>query len=241
MPPWRGSGSSTIDLYYQHRVDPKVPIEETVGAMARARRRGQGPPPRALRGGAGDDPPRPRGAPDRRARDRVLAVDARASRTRSCRPCASSGIGFVAYSPLGRGFLTGRFRRPEDLAADDSRRNHPRFQGENFDAQPRRWSIGSARSPPRRASSPGSSRSPGCCTAATTSSRSPAPRAATTSSRTWPRAEIELGAEDLARLDEAAPRGVRGGRSLPGHVLDRPLTAAPFRAMTGNRLPTKQE
>ena len=126
-------GVDVIDLYYQHRVDPKVPIEDTVGAMARAGAGGEGALPRPVRSGAGDHPPRPCG------------------RTRSprCRPsirCGAAtpedevlptvrelGIGFVAYSPLGRGFLTGQFQSPDDFAEDDFRRNHPRFQGENFE------------------------------------------------------------------------------------------------------------
>ena len=70
-------GTDHVDLYYQHRVDPNVPIEETVGAMAELVAGGQGPPPRAQRGGARDDPARARRAPDHRGADRVLAVDAR--------------------------------------------------------------------------------------------------------------------------------------------------------------------
>ena len=70
-------GTDHVDLYYQHRVDPSVPIEETVGAMARAGQRGQGPPPRAQRGRPGDDPSRPRRASDHRGPDRVLALDPR--------------------------------------------------------------------------------------------------------------------------------------------------------------------
>ena len=112
-------GVDHIDLYYQHRVDQTVPIEETVGAMAELVAAGQGPPPRAVRGLAADDPPRARRAPDHRAADRVLAVDARPRGRRSCRRVRELGIGFVAYSPLGRGFLTGRFRSPDDF--DDGR------------------------------------------------------------------------------------------------------------------------
>ena len=92
-------GVDRIDLYYQHRVDRKVPIEETVGAMARAGARGQGPLPRAVGGGGRDDPARARDAPDLGAADRILAVDARSSRRRSCRPCASWGS---ASSPTAR-------------------------------------------------------------------------------------------------------------------------------------------
>ena len=81
-----------------------------------------------------DDPPRPRRAPDHGGADRVLAVDARPGGRGAARPAASSGIGFVPYSPLGRGFLSGRFTSPDELDEGDFRRNGPRFTGENLDA-----------------------------------------------------------------------------------------------------------
>jgi aryl-alcohol dehydrogenase-like predicted oxidoreductase len=120
-----------IDLYYQHRVDRTVPIEETVGAMAELVREGK---VRHL--GLSE------AAPDtiRRAQ-RVHPITAvqteyslwtRDPEEEVLNACRELGIGFVAYSPLGRGFLSGRWRKPEDLAADDFRRNHPRFQGDNF-------------------------------------------------------------------------------------------------------------
>ena len=109
-------GVDHIDLYYQHRVDPQRADRGDRRRDGRAGARGQGALPRPVRGGARDDPPRARGAPDHRAADRVLALDAATPRTRSCRRCRELGIGFVAYSPLGRGFLTGRFKRLEDLA-----------------------------------------------------------------------------------------------------------------------------
>jgi aryl-alcohol dehydrogenase-like predicted oxidoreductase len=124
-------GIDVIDLYYQHRVDPKVPIEETVGAMAELVRAGK---------------------------VRHLGLSEASAQTirRACKvhPIAALqtefslwtrdpedeilpttrelGIAFVAYSPLGRGFLTGQIKRFEDFAPDDYRRNSPRFQGENF-------------------------------------------------------------------------------------------------------------
>ena len=124
-------GVDTIDLYYQHRVDPSVPIEETVGAMAGLVRDGK---VRYL--GLSEASP----ATVRRAHQvhpisalqteySLWSRDPEADILPTCREL---GIGFVAYSPLGRGFLTGRFRRVEDLPADDWRRNNPRFQGENF-------------------------------------------------------------------------------------------------------------
>jgi aryl-alcohol dehydrogenase-like predicted oxidoreductase len=124
-------GIETIDLYYQHRVDPKTPIEETVGAMARLVEEGK---VRFL--GLSEAAP----ATIERAH-RVHPITALQTEyslwTRDPEPevlptCRKLGIAFVAYSPLGRGFLTGAYKSPDDFDADDTRRNHPRFQGENF-------------------------------------------------------------------------------------------------------------
>jgi len=120
-----------IDLYYQHRVDRSIPIEETVGAMAELVRAGK---VRYL--GLSEAS----AATIRRAHQvhRITALQSEYSLwTRDPEDevlptCRELGIGFVAYSPMGRGFLTGRFKKPEDLPSDDFRRNHPRFQGENF-------------------------------------------------------------------------------------------------------------
>jgi len=127
----RRLGVATIDLYYQHRVDPQVPIEDTVGAMADLVRAGK-------------------------VRYLGLSEASAATLERACRvhpitalqteyslwsrdpeagllaACRRLGVGFVPYSPLGRGFLSGALRTPEDLAADDYRRSSPRFQGANF-------------------------------------------------------------------------------------------------------------
>ena len=124
-------GIDTIDLYYQHRVDPKVPIEETIGAMAALVTEGK---VRFL--GMSEAGP----ATIRRAHavHPIAALQTEYSLwTRDPEEailptCRELGIGFVAYSPLGRGFLTGRFQSPVDLPADDWRHNNPRFQGENF-------------------------------------------------------------------------------------------------------------
>ena len=127
----RRLGVDHIDLYYQHRVDQTVPIEETVGAMAELVEQGKVRYLGLSEASPRDDPARARRAPDLRAADGVLAVVAR-RRGRDPPHVRELGIGFVAYSPLGRGFLSGRFRSPEDFAEDDFRRHHPRFQGENF-------------------------------------------------------------------------------------------------------------
>jgi aryl-alcohol dehydrogenase-like predicted oxidoreductase len=125
-------GVDTIDLYYQHRVDPNTPIEETVGAMAELVAAGK---VRHL-GLSEAAPPTIRRA---HATHPIAAVQTEYSLwTRDPEDgvldtCRALGIAFVAYSPLGRGFLTGRFRSIDDLAADDWRRNNPRFQGANFE------------------------------------------------------------------------------------------------------------
>lgn len=124
-------GIETIDLYYQHRVDSKTPIEETVGAMARLVEEGK---VRYL--GLSEASP----ATLERAH-RIHPITALQTEyslwTRDPEPevlptCRRLGIAFVAYSPLGRGFLTGAFKNPDDVAPDDYRRQTPRFQGENF-------------------------------------------------------------------------------------------------------------
>ena len=127
----RRLGVDHIDLYYQHRVDPSTPIEETVNTMAQLVKEGKvrhlglsEASPTTLRRAAKVHPIAALQTEyslwSRDPEDEILAT------------CRELGIGFVAYSPLGRGFLTGQFRRFEDLPADDYRRNTPRFQGENF-------------------------------------------------------------------------------------------------------------
>jgi len=126
-------GVDTIDLYYQHRVDAAVPIEDTVGAMSELVAAGK---VRYL--GLSEAGPET----IRRAH-RVHPITAlqteyslwtRDPETEILPACKALGIGFVAYSPLGRGFLTGRFRSIDDLEPGDWRRNNPRFQGDNLQA-----------------------------------------------------------------------------------------------------------
>jgi aryl-alcohol dehydrogenase-like predicted oxidoreductase len=124
-------GVEVIDLYYQHRVDPETPIEETVGAMAQLVKEGKvrhlglsEAGAQTLRRACAVHPIAALQSEyslwSRDPEDEILAT------------CRELGIGFVAYSPLGRGFLTGQITRFEDLAADDYRRFSPRFQGDNF-------------------------------------------------------------------------------------------------------------
>lgn len=125
-------GVDHIDLYYQHRVDRDTPIEETVGAMAELVSAGK---VRYL--GLSEAAP----ATVRRAckvhpiaaLQTEYSLWSRDPEQELLATCRELGVGFVAYSPLGRGFLTGRFKTFEDLPEDDYRRRHPRFQGENFD------------------------------------------------------------------------------------------------------------
>jgi len=121
----------TIDLYYQHRVDANTPIEETVGAMAELVRAGK---VRHL--GLSEAAPatikRAHAVHPIAALQTEYSLWSREPEEEILGTCRALGIGFVPYSPLGRGFLTGRFRRFEDLPADDYRRNSPRFQGDNF-------------------------------------------------------------------------------------------------------------
>ncbi len=124
-------GLDVIDLYYQHRVDPDVPIEETVGAMARLVDEGKvrflglsEAAPATIRRAAAVHPIA--------ALQTEYSLWSRDPEDEILPTCRELGIAFVAYSPLGRGFLTGQIKSPEDLAADDFRRTSPRFQGENF-------------------------------------------------------------------------------------------------------------
>src|SRR4051794_13994061 len=124
-------GTDHIDLYYQHRVDKQVPIEETVGAMAELVEQGKvrylglsEASPETLR--------RANAVHPITALQTEYSLWTRDPEEAVLPTVRELGIGFVAYSPLGRGFLSGRFQRPEDIPEDDFRRSNPRFQGENF-------------------------------------------------------------------------------------------------------------
>jgi len=125
-------GVEVIDLYYQHRVDQNVPIEETVGEMARLQQEGKvrylglsEAAPRTIRAAYATAPIT--------AVQTELSLWSRDAEAEVLPTVRELGIGYVAYSPLGRGFLTGQIKSPSDFAADDFRKNHPRFQGENFE------------------------------------------------------------------------------------------------------------
>jgi aryl-alcohol dehydrogenase-like predicted oxidoreductase len=120
-----------IDLYYQHRVDPDTPIEETVGAMAELVREGKVRFLGLSEAGA-ETIRRAHAVHPITALQSEYSLWTRDPETEVLGVCRELGIGFVPYSPLGRGFLTGKIQKPEDLPQDDYRRSTPRFQGENF-------------------------------------------------------------------------------------------------------------
>jgi aryl-alcohol dehydrogenase-like predicted oxidoreductase len=125
-------GTGVIDLYYQHRVDPKVPIEETVGAMARLVEQGK-VRYLGLSEAAPETIKRAHAVHPLSAVQSEYSLLYRSPAEETLPVCRELGISFVAYSPLGRGFLTGRIQSLGDIPAGDRRRQHPRFQGANFD------------------------------------------------------------------------------------------------------------
>jgi aryl-alcohol dehydrogenase-like predicted oxidoreductase len=213
----RRLGVETIDLYYQHRVDPATPIEETVGAMARLVQEGK---VRYL--GLSEAAP----ATIRRAHatypitalQTEYSLWSRDPEEEVLPTCRELGIGFVAYSPLGRGFLTGQIKSIDDLAPDDIRRSHPRFQGQNFQ-----------RNLDLVARVQEMAREKGCTPAqlalawvlAQGQDVVPIPG---TKRRFYLEEnagalQVELSADDLARIDAVAPRGVAAGERYPAQAL----------------------
>jgi len=202
-------GVDHIDLYYQHRVDRTVPIEETVGAMSDLIQEGKvrflglsEAAPATIRRASREHPISALQTEyslwTRDPEDEVLPL------------CRELGIGFVAYSPLGRGFLTGRFRTFEDLPEDDYRRNSPRFQGENF--QRNLDLVGRVEEIARRKQ----------CTSAqlalawllaqgTDIVPIPGTKQRRYLEENLGALEVELGASDLEAIDEVAPKGVAAG------------------------------
>jgi aryl-alcohol dehydrogenase-like predicted oxidoreductase len=128
----RRLGTDYVDLYYQHRVDPDTPIEETVGAMADLVEQGK-VRHLGLSEAAPETIRRAHATHPITALQTEYSLWSRDPEDEILPTVRELGIGFVAYSPLGRGFLSGRFRSPDDLPEGDFRRSSPRFQGENFD------------------------------------------------------------------------------------------------------------
>lgn len=176
----RHLGTDHIDLYYLHRVDPNVPIEESVGALAelveagKVRHIGLCEVSPATIARAHAVHPLTAVQTEYSLFERGIEHDGVRDTLREL------GIGLVAYSPLGRGFLSGALTSPDDFAADDFRRTDPRFQGRTSTATWPSWTRCAA-SPPRRASPPRSSPWPGPCT------RAPSPSRAPSGAATWRR------------------------------------------------------
>jgi aryl-alcohol dehydrogenase-like predicted oxidoreductase len=212
-------GVETIDLYYLHRVDPKVPIEDTVGAMARLVERGK-----VRHIGLSEA-----AAPTVRRAYAVHPIAALQTEyslwTRDVEPeilpaCRELGVGFVAYSPLGRGFLSGSITSTEALADDDRRRDHPRFAQENVE---RNLALIEA----LRAIASAKTCTPAQVALAWLLAQGddvvPIPG---TKRRSWleenVRApEVDLDESDLARLDQAFPPGVAAGDRYPAGQMKR--------------------
>ena len=207
----------TIDLYYQHRVDANVPIEETVGAMGRLVEEGK---VRYL--GLSEAAP----ATLRRAH-RTHSITAlqteyslwsRDPEDEILPTCRELGISFVAYSPLGRGFLTGRFKSVEDLGPEDWRRNHPRFQGENFARN-----LQLVRRVEQMASEKGCKASQLALAWVLAQGEEVVPIPGTTRrahlEENVAALELTLSPEDLARLNEVAPKGVTAGERYPEQAM----------------------
>lgn len=203
----------TIDLYYQHRVDADVPIEETVGAMARLVEEGK---VRCL--GLSEAAP----ATIRRAH-KTFPISAlqteyslwsRDPEEELVSLCRELGITFVPYSPLGRGFLTGRFKSPDDFEAGDWRRNNPRFQGENFQRN-----LELVRRIEELAREKGCKPSQLALAWVLVQGKDMVPIPGS-SHRTHleenlAAIEISFSAEELKRIDEAAPIGIAAGERYP--------------------------
>jgi aryl-alcohol dehydrogenase-like predicted oxidoreductase len=202
-------GVETIDLYYQHRVDPETPIEDTVGAMAELV--SQGKVRHIGLSEAGPDTLRRASAVHEvAALQSEYSLWSRDVEDGVLQTCRELGIGFVAYAPLGRGFLTGHIRRFEDLAEDDWRRGSPRFQGENFARnlllvdRIREIAREKGVTPSQLALAWALGRGEDVVPLFGTKRR-------TYLSENLAAESLELDAEDLRRLEEAAPKGAAAG------------------------------
>jgi len=198
-----------VDLYYQHRVDANTPIEETVGAMAELVAAGK-----ARHIGLSEAGPqtirRAQAVHPLTALQSEWSLWTRDPEAEAIRTVRELGIGFVAYSPLGRGFLAGRFASPEELTEDDFRRHHPRMQGENFEHnreladQVRELAEEKGCTPAQLALAWVLSRGDDVVPIPGTKRRTYLEQNADAS-------EISLSAEELRRLDEAFPPGAAAG------------------------------
>jgi aryl-alcohol dehydrogenase-like predicted oxidoreductase len=202
-----------IDLYYQHRVDPDVPIEETVGAMASLIEQGK-VRHLGLSEASVETIRRAHAVHPITALQSEYSLWTRDAEDEILPTLRELGIGLVAYSPLGRGFLTGRFQSPDDFPEGDFRRNNPRFQGENFYANVRL--VERVKELAREHDC-----TPGQLALAWVLRQGddvvpiPGTKRRRYLEENVDAAEIELSEEDLRRLDEAAPVGATAGDRYP--------------------------
>jgi aryl-alcohol dehydrogenase-like predicted oxidoreductase len=207
----------TIDLYYQHRVDANVPIEETVGAMVRLAEEGK---VRYL--GLSEAAPATLRRAHRTHPITALQTEyslwSRDPEDEILPTCRELGISFVAYSPLGRGFLTGRFKTLEGLAPEDFRRNSPRFQGENLIRN-----LELVRRVEQIASEKGCKASQLALAWVLSQGEVVVPIPGTTRrahlEENIAALELTLSPDDLARLNEAAPKGGTAGERYPERAM----------------------
>jgi aryl-alcohol dehydrogenase-like predicted oxidoreductase len=211
-------GVEHIDLYYQHRVDPDTPIEETVGALAELVKEGKiryiG-----LSEAAAETLRRAVKVHPVAALQTEYSLWTRDPEDEILPTCRELGIGFVAYSPLGRGFLTGHFKTFEDLAADDYRRFSPRFQGENFQ---KNLDLVKEVEEMARAKKCQPSQLALAWVLAQGDDIVPIPG---TKRRKYleenaAAADLKLTAEDLRRLSEVFPSGAASGMRYPEHMMN---------------------
>jgi aryl-alcohol dehydrogenase-like predicted oxidoreductase len=206
-------GIECIDLYYQHRVDPKVPVEETVGAMAELAQEGK-VRYLGLSEAAPDTIRRAHAVHPISALQTEYSLWSRDPEDEILATVRDLGIGFVAYSPLSRGFLTGQITSIDDLSPDDYRRYSPRFQGENFarnlELVKRVTDIAREKgvTPGQLALAWVLAQGEDIVPIAGTKRRAYLEENIAAS-------DIELTAEDLARIDEVAPKGVASGTRYP--------------------------
>jgi aryl-alcohol dehydrogenase-like predicted oxidoreductase len=212
-------GVETIDLYYQHRVDPATPIEETVGAMAQLVQEGKirhiglsEASPQTLRRAVKVHPIAALQTEyslwSREPEDEILAA------------CRELGVGFVAYSPLGRGFLTGQFTRFEDFPEDDYRRFSPRFQGKNFQKN-----LDLVRRVEEIAEEKGCKPAQLALAWVLAQDKNIVPIPGTKRRKYLEEnvaaLEVQLSAEDLRRIDEIFPAGAAAGLRYPEEMMQR--------------------
>jgi aryl-alcohol dehydrogenase-like predicted oxidoreductase len=202
-------GVDTIDLYYQHRVDKTVEIEETVGAMKELYEAGK-VRYLGLSEASSDTIRRANAVHPISALQTEYSLWSRDPEDRILPTIRELGIGFVAYSPLGRGFLSGRFKSPDDFEEGDFRKQHPRFQGANFQKN-----LELVERVKEIAGEKGVSASQLALAWVMAQGDDIVPIPGTTRVKNLEEnvaaAEIELTEEDLRRLDEVAPKGVAAG------------------------------